>query len=111
MYTARLPVVLLCFCAVANAQFGFFDRMFHHEQEERPSAASQWQAHLDAVSCNQYLCPTTLNCVKSPSDCPCPYVEDIKCIIPDKDSRDGSTVVCARGQEGCDQIKRLSKKL
>ncbi|KAF8915808.1 hypothetical protein CPB85DRAFT_1217175 [Mucidula mucida] len=109
--TASLSIVLLFLCAFVNAQFGFFDGMFRQQQEyHQPSGASQWAAHLESVSCNRYLCPATLDCVKAPADCPCPYPEDVKCTLPDKDSLDGATVICVRGDNECAQVGALSKK-
>ncbi|KAF9054992.1 hypothetical protein BDZ89DRAFT_1055619 [Hymenopellis radicata] len=95
---ASLSVVLLFLCAFVNAQFGFFDGMFRQQQEyHQPSGASQWAAHLESVSCNRYLCPATLDC-------------DVKCTLPDKDSSDGATVICVRGDNECTQIGALSRK-
>lgn len=64
------------------------------------------------VSCNKYLCPSTLTCVNAPIECPCPYPEDIKCIIPDMDkhglnANGGVTVVCVSGKDGCDVVNKL----
>jgi hypothetical protein len=64
-----------------------------------------------SVSCSQYLCPQTLDCVAKPTDCPCPNAEDIKCIIPDPGSSRGEgTVVCSRGRNDCLEVERLMKK-
>jgi hypothetical protein len=120
-----------------SAQFQFFENMFgqqqhHHQQQQQRSGASQWAAYSDsgryffhfmqqwlhklahvslAVSCSQYLCPETLDCVKSPVDCPCPNPEDIKCTIPDMEGGvEDATVVCTRGQNECVEVERLVKK-
>ncbi|KAF8646380.1 hypothetical protein AX16_007246 [Volvariella volvacea WC 439] len=96
--------------ALATAQFGFFENMFGHHQQQQPrGGASQWAAHMDSISCSQYLCPTTLDCVPRPADCPCPYVEDIKCTIPDADGQ--ATVVCVRGGQGCQEVENLANRI
>lgn len=129
--------LLALFPALALAQFGFFEQMFHghQQQQERPqsSSGSQWTAmadqsassffelslcrcplnllHNHLVACSQYLCPTTLLCVPNPMACPCPSPEDIKCVINDHDSFNprgsSGTVVCARGSHGCDKVEKL----
>lgn len=63
------------------------------------------------VPCSSYLCPDTLVCVAQPSDCPCPDVQDVKCLIPDAQDHGASTVVCVRGQDECAQVQRLSGKV
>lgn len=66
-----------------------------------------------AVPCNKYLCPTTLDCVDVPVQCPCPYAEDIKCIIPDHgldgkpDKTGAATVVCVSGKDACLGLQKL----
>ncbi|KAJ7240358.1 hypothetical protein B0H12DRAFT_987570, partial [Mycena haematopus] len=92
------------------AQFQFFDSMFgqqhQQQQQQHHSGASQWAAHLESVSCSDYLCPATLDCVGSPIDCPCPDAEDIKCLIPDAEEKEG-TVVCVRGNNECRHVEEL----
>ncbi len=126
---------------VVVAQFeNFFGNMFggHQQQQQQQqqhqqqrNGASQFSAYLDSgkcifiqdvrythnlclaviVSCSQYLCPMTLDCVDSPSECPCPNAEDIKCLIPDMDGDvDDATVVCVRGQQECAEVERLMKR-
>ncbi|PCH41462.1 hypothetical protein WOLCODRAFT_100598 [Wolfiporia cocos MD-104 SS10] len=111
---------ILFFLSVAYAQFNFFEQMFGHgnqqQQYQQPrshssSGAGQWVAQSDSVSCAQYLCPATLVCVANPSDCPCPDVQDVKCLIPDAEDKNSATVVCARGSAGCDDVRRLSRRL
>ncbi|XP_006460366.1 hypothetical protein AGABI2DRAFT_67235 [Agaricus bisporus var. bisporus H97] len=82
----------------------------HHHQQQR-TGASQFSAYADSVACAHYLCPRTLDCVELPSNCPCPNVEDIKCLIPDMDGDvDDATVVCVRGNQECKEVERLMKK-
>ncbi|KLO19867.1 hypothetical protein SCHPADRAFT_817371 [Schizopora paradoxa] len=97
---------------LASAQFNFFDMFGHGQQQQRHggSPSSQWAAHADSVQCSDYLCPETLVCVTNPADCPCPNVEDEKCLIPDARDRDSATVVCVRGSEGCAEVERLASK-
>ncbi|KAF9057993.1 hypothetical protein BJ165DRAFT_1335254 [Panaeolus papilionaceus] len=98
-----------------TAQFGFFENMFggQHQQQhhQQRTSASQWAAYSDSVSCPQYLCPETLDCVTRPADCPCPNVEDIKCLIPDMDGGvEDATVVCTRGGTDCARVERLMRR-
>ncbi|KAJ7180319.1 hypothetical protein C8R43DRAFT_1093644 [Mycena crocata] len=108
-------VFLLFLLQLAAAQFGqFFDGMFQQQhqqqqQQQHHSGASQWAAHLESVSCSQYLCPATLDCVGSPVDCPCPDAEDVKCTIPDAEEAEGATVICVRGGNDCQQVERLAR--
>ncbi|KAF9782972.1 hypothetical protein BJ322DRAFT_1073676 [Thelephora terrestris] len=100
---------ILLFCQLAAAQFGFFEQMFQggqqqqQQQRQRPPGADHWRAQADAVPCSAYLCPDTLVCVDSPSQCPCPNVEDIKCLIPDFQDKLAGTVICVRGG-GCEDV-------
>ncbi|KAG2369654.1 hypothetical protein BDR07DRAFT_1266703 [Suillus spraguei] len=112
MQLRSLILLLAASLPLASAQFNFFDQMFGHPQQQQqqgpgPSDNSQWTAHSEALSCSQYLCPSTLACVKRPTDCPCPNAEDIKCTIPDAVDREAATVVCVRGVEECTPVKRL----
>ncbi|CCA75716.1 hypothetical protein PIIN_09706 [Serendipita indica DSM 11827] len=122
--------------SLAFAQFGFFDQMFqgghprHQQQQQQRPGGSQWAAQADLgkslhskqqttdslneflVPCNKYLCPSTLICVEAPVDCPCPYPEDIKCVVPDlgrdgKTTGGGGTVVCVSGKEGCNAVNKM----
>lgn len=65
---------------------------------------------LCTVQCSQYLCPDTLDCVDTPSACPCPNEQDIKCLIPDALDKAGATVMCVRGDAECAEVIRLMKK-
>ncbi|KAG2757464.1 hypothetical protein P692DRAFT_20789799 [Suillus brevipes Sb2] len=111
-----LILLLAAFLPLASAQFNFFDQMFGHPQQQQqqqqqgpgPSDNSQWIAHSEALPCSQYLCPSTLACVRRPADCPCPNAEDIKCTIPDAVDTEAATVVCVRGVEECAPVERLT---
>ncbi|KAK7061865.1 long chronological lifespan protein 2 [Favolaschia claudopus] len=106
-------VLFFLLLQLVSAQFQFFDGMFgqqRHQQQQHQSGASQWAAHLESVSCSQYLCPATLDCVDGPERCPCPDAEDIKCIIPDGEEKEG-TVVCVRGTDECRQVERLMQRM
>ncbi|KAJ6490366.1 hypothetical protein C8R47DRAFT_1045948 [Mycena vitilis] len=115
MLRAFAIAVFLFFLQLVSAQFQFFDGMFGHQQQQQQqqhhSGASQWAAHLESVSCSQYLCPATLDCVGSPVDCPCPDAEDIKCTIPDSDDTHGATIVCVRGENECKQVEELARRM
>ncbi|TRM68136.1 hypothetical protein BD626DRAFT_480882 [Schizophyllum amplum] len=106
------PLASICLWAatMVSAQFGFFEQMFggqQQQQQQQHSHASQWAAYQESVPCSKYLCPGTLECVARPTDCPCPDVQDIKCLIPDK--ADGATMVCVRGEEGCAGVEKLAR--
>ena len=62
------------------------------------------------VSCSEYLCQDTLVCVSKPIDCPCPNVQDIKCVVPDAQDGGGGTRLCIRGGTDCAQVEKLEKK-
>jgi hypothetical protein len=62
------------------------------------------------VSCTEYLCQDTLVCVSKPIDCPCPNVEDIKCVVPDAQDGGSGTRLCIRGRTDCAQVEKLEKK-
>jgi hypothetical protein len=62
------------------------------------------------VSCSEYLCQDTLVCVTKPIDCPCPNVEDIKCVVPDAQDAGSGTRLCIRGGTDCTQLEKLVKK-
>ncbi|KAJ8698497.1 Long chronological lifespan protein 2 [Pleurotus ostreatus] len=112
--SSRITLLLLIcgFLPAVLAQFGGWDfsQMFGQQrQQEPPSGTSQWAAQADTVPCSHYLCPTTLVCVRKPTDCPCPDVQDIKCTIPDAEDKDSGTVVCVRGEKQCAEVERLMK--
>ncbi|OCH92149.1 hypothetical protein OBBRIDRAFT_727363 [Obba rivulosa] len=87
----------------------------HQQQHQRGSSgspgASQWSVQSENVPCSQYLCPDSLVCVEEPSLCPCPDVQDIRCLIPDAEDERVATVVCVRGANGCADVERLARKM
>ncbi|KAG8968557.1 Long chronological lifespan protein 2 [Tulasnella sp. 419] len=100
---------------MVSAQFGdFFQHMFGQQEarhrQYQQAGGNAWAATADQIQCSHYLCPGTLDCVKTPTACPCPSPEDVKCIIPDGEpkSKEG-TVVCVRGLDGCASIERKAK--
>jgi len=106
-------ILYLCSTPYVSAQFNFFDMFGHGQQQQQRhggTPSSQWAAQADSVQCGEYLCPETLVCVTNPADCPCPSVEDEKCLIPDARDRDAATVVCVRGTDGCAEVERLASK-
>lgn len=135
-----VTLLLIIQLQVAMAQFEGFFNMFggqhqqNQQQQQQRSGASQFSAYVDSggflsrgstavnfsnvriarvriVSCSHYLCPSTLDCVERPSDCPCPNAEDIKCLIPDMDGDvDDATVMCVRGKQECAEVEALMKK-
>ncbi|KAG6337235.1 hypothetical protein ID866_1865 [Astraeus odoratus] len=106
-------IFLFLWSSLSAAQFGFFDHIFGNQQQQWQQRGpnpgnSQYNVHADSVSCSTYLCPDSLVCVSYPSECPCPYVEDIKCSIPDSEEGGAAaTVICVRGAEGCSVVERL----
>ncbi|KAI9445856.1 hypothetical protein BJY52DRAFT_1314513 [Lactarius psammicola] len=125
--SSRLSLLALIFAlfALANAQFQFFGDMFGNPQQhqQQPSGGQQWAMHAESrtqknctlryfvtVSCSDYLCPDTLVCVKRPIDCPCPIVQDVKCIVPDTQEVGGGTRLCIRGGTNCAQVEKLARK-
>ncbi|KZV63850.1 hypothetical protein PENSPDRAFT_589272 [Peniophora sp. CONT] len=110
---SRFCAALLALCALqlVSAQFPFFGNMFghHQQQQQQQPSGSQWLAFADGTPCSQYLCPDTLKCVAAPADCPCPSVEDVKCVIEDKQTGEG-TVLCTRGGTDCSQAEKLIRK-
>ncbi|PLW36980.1 hypothetical protein PCASD_06659 [Puccinia coronata f. sp. avenae] len=78
-------LVLLLMTNRAQCQFGnIFEQFFqqddgdhaHHQGHHKAGkgSADEFRVIRDQAQCGQYLCP-------SPSDCPCPFVEDIKCPV------------------------------
>jgi len=138
-FSSRLSLLILAFSlfALTTAQFQFFNGMFGHPQQQQPSSGQQqWAMHADSrkcsphprrvvstfhlpvltyflfisVSCSEYLCQDTLVCVSKPVDCPCPNVEDIKCVVPDAQDSGSGTRLCIRGGTDCAQVEKLAKK-
>ncbi|EMD40916.1 hypothetical protein CERSUDRAFT_80572 [Gelatoporia subvermispora B] len=101
----------------AFAQFQFFEQMFgqgQQQQRQRPSGsagASQWSMQSESVPCSQYLCPDTLVCVEEPALCPCPDVQDVRCLVPDAEDTRAAAVLCVRGAKGCADVERLARKM
>ncbi|EFI27676.1 hypothetical protein CC1G_14601 [Coprinopsis cinerea okayama7 len=114
MSRSSLLLVFFTLFGLAAAQFQFFNDFFggqqHHQQQQR-TGASQYAAFSENVPCSHYLCPGTMDCVERPRDCPCPDVQDVKCLIPDMDSDDDeATVVCVRGGTDCSTVEKLMKR-
>ncbi|KAF8812283.1 long chronological lifespan protein 2 [Phlegmacium glaucopus] len=104
-----LAFFFLASLQLISAQFNIFESMFGQQQQQHPQHSGH--AYSDGVSCSQYLCPATSDCVARPKDCPCSNVEDIKCLIPDTlAGTEDATVVCTRGQNGCAEVERLMRR-
>ena len=54
--------------------------------------------------------PHTLVCVKRPSECPCPFVQDVKCFVPDAQEVGSGTQICICGGTNCAQVENLVNK-
>jgi len=110
MHRFYLTILALCFLKLVAAQFPFFGGMFGHQQQQpQQPSGSQWLAFAESISCTNYLCPETMQCVEKPVDCPCPNVEDVKCIVSDAVDKEG-TVICVRGGIDCSQVEKLAGK-
>ncbi|ORX34506.1 hypothetical protein BD324DRAFT_154723 [Kockovaella imperatae] len=119
---STLAYIILIACAITGvtAQFGGFfqnnfqfHNPFHQHEDRTPHRQHKGWTEMEQTSCGAgYLCPGSLACVSTPADCPCPYPEDIKCILPDPRERDegeGPPFVCVRGS--CDEVNAFSKKI
>ncbi|KAF8507608.1 hypothetical protein JB92DRAFT_688390 [Gautieria morchelliformis] len=108
----QLSLLVLAILPLVSAQFGFFEQMFqgHPAQQQQRSGANAWAAQSEAVQCSSYICPKTLDCVDTPSACPCPNPEDIKCLVPDAQDKGSATVFCVRGEAECADIERLASR-
>jgi hypothetical protein len=132
-HALALATILLLQSWSALAQFNFFDQMFgghpgHQQQQQRPGdGAAHYASQADSggsnvaqdagcllpqlttqtVPCSQYLCPDTLVCVKHPAECPCPDVQDVKCVVTDPVEKGAATRLCVRGQNECAQVEGL----
>ncbi|KAH3679002.1 hypothetical protein WICPIJ_008743 [Wickerhamomyces pijperi] len=59
--------------------FNFFNQ--HQHQQQQPKKT--YEEEFLNIDCKKYLCPDTQTCVKSPSDCPCPFPSSqLKCQLP-----------------------------
>jgi hypothetical protein len=75
-----------------------------------PSTDHTSAFYLILVSCLEYLCQDTLVCVAKPIDCPCPNVQDIKCVVPDEQDAGSGTRFCIHGGTDCLQLEKLVEK-
>ncbi|KAL6305855.1 hypothetical protein BKA93DRAFT_730412 [Sparassis latifolia] len=89
--------------------FGQHQQQQQQQQQRPPDGVPQWVLQSDAVPCAQYLCPDTLFCAPGPAACPCPDVQDVRCVVPD--AAEGATVVCVRGRVDCAEVTRLARPL
>lgn len=125
---AAMNFVLLAifFFPLAFAQFGhFFQQGFpfgggfqqqqQQQEQQAPGRQHKGWTESERVHCRAgYVCPASLACVPTPADCPCPYPEDIKCVVPDNRPRDegeGPPFFCVRGDTGCAQVLEFSKPI
>ncbi|OAV92670.1 hypothetical protein PTTG_07655 [Puccinia triticina 1-1 BBBD Race 1] len=130
--SSRTPRLLLsCKCVLvvvvllgvltkpSTSQFGnIFEQFFQQEDADdrhsgHPGHSGQgspdkFKIIRDQSRCSDYLCPSTFDCVSSPSDCPCPFVEDIKCPIslPTPTAKKfQDSFVCIRAP-GCSSVQK-----
>lgn len=64
--------------------------MFNFNQQQQQQQQPQLESYEDRVldsTCKNYLCPVTLECVQTRSDCPCPFPKSqLKCILPNEET-------------------------
>ncbi|KAH9462312.1 hypothetical protein MJO28_002891 [Puccinia striiformis f. sp. tritici] len=91
----NLVLILILFTGSIRSQFGnIFEQFFHQEGGEggghhqqhgqrhhNQGSADKFMMIRDQTKCSNYLCPASFDCVPTPNDCPCPFIEDIKCPI------------------------------
>ena len=109
MRIARRLCVALVAATSVHAQF--FQQFFGGrgmQQESEPTEvgdASWFQervangAYLLTAQCKKYLCPDTLACVDAPVACPCPFKEQVRCMI-------GDTPLCIQSAT-CETVEAL----
>jgi len=116
-----LVALMLAFLAdEGGCQFGnIFEQFFQQDDSDHhphsPQAGPEQLVLLrDQSRCAQYLCPSTFDCVPGPADCPCPFVEDIKCPFSPPPPASAShaspqklspSYVCTRAP-GCPNVQR-----
>ncbi|KAA1065299.1 Long chronological lifespan protein 2 [Puccinia graminis f. sp. tritici] len=123
-----LFLVFMCLAKPSLSQFGnIFEQFFQQDESDGPhrhhsghssgqGSSDKFKMVRDQTRCSDYLCPSTLDCVASPSDCPCPFIEDIKCpiSIPVNPSSSATlkkfqdSFICTRAP-GCSQVQKALK--
>lgn len=80
-FLAHIALLVLLSARISTC---FFFNQHQQEHEQQPENIDYQRTFLDKTDCKDYLCPTTLKCVKSYLDCPCPYPNSqMKCLIKD----------------------------
>ncbi|RSH83868.1 Long chronological lifespan protein 2 [Saitozyma podzolica] len=113
-----LPLTLAQFGNFFQGGFPFGGGHFQGNQQDAPKSPGRqhkgW-TEMESVHCRAgYVCPGSLTCVPTPADCPCPYPEDVKCVLPDdrpRDEGEGPPFVCVRGQQECERVKVFAKPI
>ena len=113
-FTMRLQTVLIA-VALTSPSYAFFDQFFQQQQRQRSPEPSH-QDRFNTKDCAGYLCPDTLTCVDSQTNCPCPFPDSqIKCMIPptkgNKHNRDGTYVCISKGSRDCKFVMDAYKGL
>lgn len=81
----KLFITSLVFFHLSNGFF--FNQQQQQQQQQQPAEMDYQKTFLDNSACKDYLCPTTLKCVKSSFDCPCAYPDSqMKCLIQEKNT-------------------------
>lgn len=107
------PILFTLFivCTPANA---FMEHFFHQQQQQQQHHQEpSYQDRVFGKDCNQYLCPDTLQCVRTPSECPCPFPDSqIKCVLPTVEKGGENTYVCiSKGSKNCKYVLDAHKGL
>lgn len=77
-------ILIILTALTYSIQAFFFQNHEQQHQQQQPDIDYQ-DKFLMNTDCHDYLCPTTLACVKRVVDCPCPYPNSqMKCLIEEK---------------------------
>lgn len=78
-------IILVTVALVLLNVHGFMFNFNQQQQQQQPKLEPYEDRVLDS-DCRNYLCPVTLECVLSKSDCPCPFPKSqLKCILPNEE--------------------------
>lgn len=81
---SKIIIVAVAFLLL-NVQ-GFMFNFNQQQQQQQPPKLEPYEDRVLDSDCKNYLCPVTLECVLSKSDCPCPFPKSqLKCILPNEE--------------------------
>lgn len=107
-----IAVFLFLFMAYTPAS-AFMEHFFQQQQQHNQQQEISYQDRVFGKDCTQYLCPDTLQCVRRPVDCPCPFPDSqIKCVLPAAEKGRESTFVCiSKSSKDCKYVLDAHKGL